>query len=249
MQSYLDEVEDRLARAARHVDPAKARERARYMKAVMPLLGLTVPDSRRISKQGFSFSGLPFDQQFPIWDHVWRHARSHEAKLQPLFWLESLKPRPPAETLWPLIKGWAAGLNCWDQSDGLSARYAQHLEAVPEVVYPVLVTWNRSDNPWERRQSLVSLFYYAQLRERQPPLERVLPLVEARLPDPDYYVQKGVGWCLRECFNVYPDETLAFLRRHVAALAPAAWQAATEKLAAADKAELKSRRGTRRRRA
>lgn len=247
MQAHLVEVERRLAEAARDVDPAKAEERAHYMKAVMPMLGLTVPQSRRLAKQGFSFSQLPFNEQFPIWDFIWRRARSHEAKLQPIYWIEGLKPRPPEAALWPPLKDWASGINCWDQSDGLSGLYAAHLEALPETVYPVLASWNTSDNPWQRRQSLVSLFFYARFRGAPPPLERVLPLVEARLGDPDYYVQKGLGWCLRESFNVYPAETLAFLRNHAAALAPATWQAATEKLAPADKADLKERRGSVRR--
>ncbi len=241
----LDEVERSLTAAAASVDPAKTRERAAYMKAVLPLHGLTVPASRRLAKQGFSFSGLPFEEQFPIWDHIWRHAPSHDAKLQPVLWLEGLMPRPPAETLWPLLKSWATDINCWDHSDGLSAFYAAHLEAMPTTVYPVLAAWNDSANSWQRRQSLVSLFFYARFRTKQPQLGRVLPLVEARLGDPDYYVQKGVGWCLREAFNVYPARTLAFLRKHAGALDPAAWQAATEKLDAADKADLKRRRGSR----
>ena len=238
------EVEARLAQAASHVDPAYASERAFHMKTTLPMLGLTVPALRKLFKRGFSFSGLPFAEQLPIWAQIWANPASHEASLLPVYFLESLKPPPAAATLWPQIAPWAARINCWDQSDGLSGVYSACHEAEPELVYPGLVAWNTSTNPWERRQSLVSLFFYARVRQRQPRLDQVLPLVEARLTDPHYYVQKGLGWCLRECFNAYPGPTLEFLRDHAGTLAPAAWQAATEKLDPADKAALKARRAS-----
>ncbi|MHA1546410.1 MAG: DNA alkylation repair protein [Alphaproteobacteria bacterium] len=236
------QVDERLAAAARRVDPAYARERAFHMKTTLPLLGLAVPALRKIFNNGFSFSHLPFGEQLPIWAHVWANPASHEASLLPVYFLESLEPLPSPALLWPQIAPWAGGINCWDQSDGLSGVYSACHEKDPALVYPDLAAWNTSANPWERRQSLVSLFFYARVRAHQPPLNKVLPLVEARLADPHYYVQKGLGWCLRECFNAYPRQTLIFLNRHAASLAPAAWQAATEKLAPADKAALKKKR-------
>lgn len=232
----------RLRDAARRVDPCYARERARHMKTTLPMLGLTVPALRQVFKCGFSFSRQAFAGQFPIWSRIWAAPTSHEASLLAVYYLESLKQPPADVALWPQIAPWAAGITCWDQSDGLSGVYSRCHEDDPERVYPDLAAWNASANPWERRQSLVCLFFFARLRRRQPPVDHVLPLVEARLADPHYYVQKGLGWCLRECFNVYPGPTLEFLTLHAGDLAPAAWQAATEKLAPADKAALKAKR-------
>jgi 3-methyladenine DNA glycosylase AlkD len=55
-------------------------------------------------------------------------------------------------------------------------------------------------------------------------------MVEALLKDPEYYVQKGVGWTLREIYNLHPDATLEFIETNVKSISPAAWQASTEKL-------------------
>ncbi len=239
---HLEDVEATLAAAAEGIDPAKARERAHFMKTTMPLLGLTVPQQRRLLKRGYGFSGLSPDAQWPIWDHIWRQARTHEAKVQAAFFLQAHVKSWPAEHLWPMCRDWVETVNCWDQSDMLSGVYAELFEQLPDTLYPVYRAWNAADNPWLRRQSLVGLICYARSRTRMPRRAWVFDLVTPRLGDPDYYVQKGLGWTLREAFSEWPRETEAFLQEHVQVLDPAAWQAATEKLDADRKAALKALR-------
>jgi len=236
----LAEVEATLAAAAREIDPHKAAERAYFMKTRMPLLGLTVPQQRACLKKGYSFSALDPRDQLPIWDHIWNHARTHEARMQAGFFIE--KSKIPVVVRFGYVREWVKRLNCWDQSDTLSHVVSQAMEADMANTLPVLETWLGDDNPWLRRQALVGLVFYARFRKNVPLPDTILHFVSECLADPDYYVQKGLGWCLRECSLVYPDETQAFLKAHARDLAPAAWQAATEKLPKAQKAEVKTLR-------
>jgi len=146
---------------------------------------------------------------------------------------------------WPVLREWPKTLNNWAHSDGLSDIFARCLELDKKRIYPELVKWNRSTNPWYRRQSLVSLFYYASMRKKLLPVSEVFPLIERLIKDDDYYVQKGVGWSLREAGNVYPKETLRFLREHIGDLRSYAFSAATEKLSVQDKQKLKALRSKR----
>ena len=50
------------------------------------------------------------------------------------------------------------------------------------------------------------------------------------MDDKEYYVQKGIGWALREASNVYYDYTLDFIMQHIKEIKPAAYSAAIEKL-------------------
>lgn len=238
----LEEVETRLADLARVIDPHKAVERAHFMKVTMPLLGLSVPQQRQCLKKKYSFSKLPFVEQVALWGYVWEHAKTHEAKVQAVLYVE--KPSEPYDPswLWCQLEPWVSSVNCWDQSDCLSRIYSQLLEEVPEQVVPVLKCWNSSDNPWERRQSLVALLFYSRFRTVFPDEDLVFSLIEARLLDEDYYVQKGLGWALREAYHVWPQRSLAFLDDVVGNLAPAAWQASTEKLDPSVKQRLKVKR-------
>lgn len=72
--------------------------------------------------------------------------------------------------------------------------------------------------------------------------------IQRLLRDEHFYVQRGVGWALRECYNVEPAVTLKFLERQIDELSAIAFSASTEKLTAKEKAALKKLRGVRRRR-
>ena len=246
MKQQLAEVERVMRAAAKGIPKAKAAERKHFMKAIMPMLGLTVPQQRACFKKGYSFSDLPDAEQYPVWDYVWFNARTHEAKMQAGFFVYARRVSEDSAGLWALVRDWAGAINCWDQSDTLSGVYAALHEADPKMVFPTLKAWNDDADPWKRRQSLVSLFYYAQLRRRHPAVSKVLSLLRARLDDEDYYVQKGVGWTLRESFNVYPERTLAFLTKHAGDIRPAAFSASIEKLTAEEKATIKALRKERR---
>ena len=74
-------------------------------------------------------------------------------------------------------------------SDSLSSIYAKILDEDRSIV-PVLRLRNRSDNPRHRRQSLVSLYYYARSRKNPLKYDDAIVLVDALLRDPEYYVQK-----------------------------------------------------------
>lgn len=236
----LEEVENKLRNAAKDINPRKAAERARFMKTQMPLLGLTVPLQRKCLKQGYSFSKRAATAQLPIWDHIWTHACTHEGRMQAGFFIE--KAPITADIRFNWAREWVESVNCWDQSDTLSHVVSDAMESDLAATLPTLEAWSEDANSWLRRQALVGLFFYARFRRSFPPVDTALRLVEARLNDDDYYVQKGLGWCVRECFLVYPAETLEFLKNNAVTIRPAAWQAATEKLSKAQKAEIKALR-------
>ncbi len=231
---------------------AKARrdaaQRAHYHGSRHPHLGLTLPVQRRRLEAGYSFSGAPLPARLKIWTRIWREAPHFEAKSQAVLFAETIRTSADFVRAWPTLRDWVGGVDSWPHSDGLSAFYARALEAHPGRVYPTLVTWNRARNPWKRRQSIVSLIYYARARASVLPAGRLLPLVEALLGDPDAYVQKGLGWTLREIGNVYPQAHRSFLDSHITRLSSIAFSAATEKLTRAQKAPYKARRASMRRR-
>jgi 3-methyladenine DNA glycosylase AlkD len=230
--AFLQEVETRLIDAAQGISPDDAEKLRRYHGSTVPHLGLAVPVQRQMLRLGYSFSRLPFEQQLPVWDALWRQARYYEAKTQALYY--SAARRKPAELaqLWSVVHGWIETVDCWDSSDELSSIYARILEVegLREEVYAVLCRWNRSTNPWKRRQSILSLLYYSRSRRSVLPSTRIFPLIESLIEDDDRFVQKAVGWSLREALTPFPDETEAFIRRHVKTLSPTAFTEATRKL-------------------
>ena len=140
------------------------------------------------------------------------------------------------------IRAWIDGCACWEHSDDLSKIYANVTEDHPGWIMPTLQQWNRSRNPWERRQSVVALIEYADKRKRFLPYDFMIGQVESLLEDDDHYVQKGLGWTIREIGHAYPEEAWQFMLRHAARFSPQAWTAATKRLEPACKKRLKELR-------
>ena len=82
---------------------------------------------------------------------------------------------------------------------------------------------------------MVSLLYYSRFRKKYPSFKSMIPLVENHMFHEYYYVQKGVGWTIRELYNIYPKETFKFIKSNAKNISSHAYVAATEKLANEDK--------------
>lgn len=221
--------------------PEEAALLKQYMSSELEFIGLKVPVQRALAKSPFSFSGGDARGRLACWECVWQESHLFEAMSLALLFLDEACTRHllPAKTIWSASQRWAVRIENWAHSDTLSSINARCLEELPDQVLPVLELWNTSPEPWLRRQSIVSLHYYSSGRKVLPPYRRALELVERLLEDPHPFVQKGVGWALRELGNVRGTETFAFLREHALRLSSTAFSAATEKLLPEAKAELK----------
>ena len=67
-------------------------------------------------------------------------------------------------------------------------------------------------------------------------------MVSPLLKDKDYYVQKGVGWTLREAIQAYPKEVGKFIDQFVNDLSPIAFTTVCEKISKKKVSQYKLRR-------
>jgi 3-methyladenine DNA glycosylase AlkD len=172
---------------------------------------------------------------------MWFESNWFEARTVSLVWLESQPLDFLISKQIDLIK-WAKLVDNWAHSDGLCSFLARIYDTDSKYLHSVFTEWHTHKNTWYRRISMVSLFYYSRLRVNQPKFNVAVKYILANIDHPDYYVQKGVGWTLREMYNVYPQKTLLFLDKNVRKISPVAWVAATEKLSQASKNNLIKKR-------
>ena len=236
---YHPEILQKLQTAQAEDKPTLYPDLKKYIGTSYDMIGLSVPIQRKVFQAGYTFSGLDHQAQTLIWAEVWQHSTWYEALSQALFHTIRHRPQTDPLVLWENTRHWVTRVDNWAHSDVLSDIYAWLLERIPGEVFPQLQTWNASDNPWERRQSVVSLLEYSKKREKILPVSKLLGLVKPLLADNDYFVQKGVGWTLREIGNVYPEKMVQFLEKHVHDVKPSAFTAAVEKLDTETKERLK----------
>lgn len=237
---YLKEIEGTLLAASANSSPSKWKPEA-YIgggKSKLNYLNLKVPQVRILLKSLDSLVQLSPENQWEVWNYVWQNSSYFEAMLGATHFAAK---RPKGE--WyqqrKILLSWLERVDNWAHSDELSRFYSALLEHSPRELMPVFRKWNRAKNPWKKRQSMVGLLFYSRFRSLYPQVETILEFVARHLEDEHYYVQKAVGWSLRECGNVYPEETFQFLCRNAKVIAPAGWYAATEKLSTTKKEKLK----------
>ena len=214
----------------------------KYIGTSYDFIGLSVPTQRKLFKSKPDFTHLGLSEQLTVWNEIWLHTQVYEVMTQALFFVEAHKTHFDSKTLFKTLATWVTKVDNWAHSDGLSGIYSYLLEQEPRDVYQQLKKWNVSENPWERRQSLVALLEYSKKRKHILPAPKLLNMIKPLLNDENYFVQKGIGWTLRETGNVYPAETWNFLVQHHAEISSHAFTAAIEKLAIPKKETLKKLR-------
>jgi 3-methyladenine DNA glycosylase AlkD len=240
MKHLLKEVETcliELRKVSMNSSPWKPEDYVGGGQSRLDYLNLKIPIVRKASKEGFSFSVLSSQEQWRIWDFVWQNSKIFEVMLLATYFAGK-------QTIEDLHKNrstflnWAERIDNWAHSDELSSHYAKLIEYKPKIYLPVIEKWSTSSHPWQKRQSVVAPLYYSRLRCKYPPFNFLLKHIERHVDDHHYYVQKGVGWGLRECWNVYPKPTFEYLKKNAHRIPPAGWTAATEKLPTNQKALL-----------
>lgn len=212
---------------------------ARYIGARMPgkreddetsrltYWGLQVPVHRQAAKAKFSFSHLPADEQWSHWISIWKDSSIFDVKSVAMVWISDPKRKDLRLRHWPDVVAMIEEIDNWAHSDTLSSMLAEILEARPKLLAQYK-KWNKSKNPWHRRQSVVGIYCYARMRKKKVPAAEALKLIKPLLKDPHFYVQRGVGWTLREVDRVDSKIQRSFVRKHLREISAIAWFATSE---------------------
>jgi len=207
-------------------------------KTKLPYLGTKIPDLNKLVRQGFSFYERTDKEILEIWNYIWNHATSHDSMNIPLIYYRWKTDKLTKQTF-STFKKWFDRVDSWGHSDQLCQIYSILYGRFPEKIEPTLFKWNHDKNAWKQRASIVGTIYYASPNRKQPKRTTIFKLIKPLISHKDPYVQKGVGWQLREAYNLWPKETLAYLKKHIHDLSAISFSYATEKLSKDEKDKLK----------
>ena len=244
MKKYVLELENKLNSLPKRTSKQIPESYIGGGQSKLKYIGLRVPDLRKIINKGFSFSNVDEEKLVKILDYIWWNSNCYEVISISLSWFYDSKNRSRLKLYWPILKKWSKKIDNWAHSDTLSGIYSRILEDDQKLIYPTLVKWNSSTNPWIRRLSIISLLYYSSQRKKYLPFEKIILLLNDQIEFDHYYVQKGVGWTLRETYNVYPEKTFKYIKENVLKLTSVAFSSATEKMTSKEKNLLKKIRKT-----
>jgi 3-methyladenine DNA glycosylase AlkD len=179
-------------------DPARASDMARYHKIQRPYLGLGNPQIDALVRDWRAACSLEarLGLAAGLWD-----SGIHEAMIAAAKLLTQARLRPSDEEAWQLIAGWAAGFEGWAVADHACSAGGRRLIADPARLDQA-EGWITHPNMWTRRAALVMTLPWARLNNPKPADEearhRILDWAQSLADDRDWFIQKAIGWWLRE---------------------------------------------------
>jgi 3-methyladenine DNA glycosylase AlkD len=213
-----------IAALAAFGSPERAEQEKRYQKSMWEHWGVPLPKMDVAIRE--SLMDLTQDELFRLSRRLWR---------EPVWDLKIVAGRilarksvAPDERLWKFVTERMADLDGWAVADNLAAVGSRCLLAEPSRL-DVVETWVESPHLWTRRAALVFTLPWTKAG-RDP--ERMLGWAVRLSGDPEWFIQKAIGWWLRELSKRDPARVRRFLSDHGAALKVFARREAAKYLAA-----------------
>lgn len=194
-------------------DPVKSGEMLAYHKAPRRYLGVSVPQITDLAN-GWR-EGRTVEERVALADALWQ-TDIHEARVAAAKLLVQARLRPD-DGAWALITSWVPQFDAWAIADHACDAGQRRLLADPSRVETV-ESWTTSDHMWSRRAALVITLPWAKMNFLKPQdveiRERVLGWAASYVPDRDWFIQKAIGWWLRDLSKHDADRVRAFLAAH-----------------------------------
>ncbi len=205
--------------------------------------GLTSSEEKNLFKKNFTFQ-KPYNlrQILKHYSIHWNQSKDFHVMNEALWAASRVLPlcanKEQHLFMLKVFSSWLLQVDNWAHSDNLSSLLATLLDTAVlsknktliDQHIQVRLKWNKSRNPWLRRQSIVSLLHYSRLRKKTLSFEELIHFVDPLCVDEAFYVQRAVGWTLREIYNLYPEKTYVYLTKNIHKITSLAFSAATEKL-------------------
>jgi 3-methyladenine DNA glycosylase AlkD len=178
-------------------DPARALAMQAYMKSAMPYYGVPTPVHRVLCKAVFA------DVQFATAEEwqaqvldMWRNARFREERYAAIGLTGQRQfqtfQTPSAVKMYEemIVTGaW------WDYVDGIASnRIGPILRDYPAPMRKKMLTWSKSANMWKRRTSIICQLGF----KAETDLELLYACIEPSLGSKEFFLQKAIGWALRQ---------------------------------------------------
>jgi 3-methyladenine DNA glycosylase AlkD len=191
-------------------DKDMAKGQQAYMKNLFPFFGIKTDDRRTITKAHFKEKGLLDEATLhevvkELWELPNREYQYAGQELlhfhRKTFTIHTIKCIEHCIT----HKSW------WDTVDALNTMAAGvYFEHFPQKISSVTGKWNRSDDMWLNRSSLLFQLKYKQKTDTA----LLASYIETLAPSKEFFIRKAIGWILREYAKTNPDWVREFVETH-----------------------------------
>ncbi len=189
-------------------NPTKAVNMAAYLKDRFACYGIKTPVRNEIEKPWFAkvkAAGLDhWDVAYELWSldqREYQYVAIDLLKKVPAKQMRKDDYRNLEELI--TTKSW------WDSVDLIASNYvSKYFQAFPEQRDPVIKRWRASSNIWLNRTCLIFQLKYG----HDTDFELLKSLVREYQGNPEFFIEKAIGWSLRQYSKFNPDAVHNFIK-------------------------------------
>ena len=177
-----------------------------YMKNKFEFLGVKTPARRKLVKAFFkqqTDSDIDWNFINEAWNNPYR-----ELQYAALDYLEIRKKLLTPSDL-PRLKKLAQIKSWWDTIDFLDRLVGSIIARFPETK-EIILAWSRDEDIWLRRLAID----HQLLRKEETDTELLEKILVNNLGQTEFFINKAIGWALRDYSKTNPDWVRDFIERH-----------------------------------
>ncbi|MEQ1884310.1 MAG: DNA alkylation repair protein [Bryobacteraceae bacterium] len=197
----------------RAANPKNAAVMQAYMKSTMPFYGIQTKERRAICTRAYrEFPLGSFEEWQTTALRIWREAQYREERYAALelTGYRAYRSFQILETL-PMYEEMIVTGAWWDFVDVLAKeRIGLLLELYPRPMRKTVLSWSRSENMWKRRSAILCQLGFKKVTD----LTLLYACIESSLSSKEFFLQKAIGWALRQYAWTDPLEIKRYVREN-----------------------------------
>lgn len=196
-----------------HRNPDQAEPMEKYMKDHFPFLGIKTPERKALTKSIFQQSGMlkePFNEEFV--EGLW-NLPEREYQYVALDYITRFMKQLEKEHI-TLMEKLITTKSWWDTVDMLAQHPVGRIASEwKEIIPNEIEGWAIHDNMWLRRTAILFQLKYKEATDE----ELLYRFILANADSKEFFIQKAIGWALREYSKTNHDSVKLFISTHTLA--------------------------------
>lgn len=199
-----------ISRFENNRNPELAAPMAAYMKHNFPFLGIQKPLRTALMKEQLSTYLLPEKAQLKSIVHTLYALPEREYQYAAIELLEQAKKELAPGDL-PFLRMLIESNSWWDSVDAIAPKLVGHIVMLDrKTTAPILLEWAHSENIWTQRAAILHQLKFKQ----QTDTEMLASVISLHAESSEFFIQKSIGWALREYAKTDPIWVAGFVSTH-----------------------------------
>lgn len=181
-----------------------------YLKNHFPFLGIKSPLRKNLLKEQFVEYALPEPTQ--LFEEAWKLYNLPEREYQYAAFALIEKMRKHLTTKdFPTLLQLIETKSWWDSVDSIAPHFVGQLVKLDrDYGKKIMLEWSLSDNMWTNRSAILHQLKF----KHETDTNLLFEIIKQHSNSKEFFIQKAIGWSLREYAKTNPDLVKVFVEEH-----------------------------------